>query len=330
MSSKLQNSIQRIINSFGFSLTRESTLNELSSSNKKLLERETDLKEKIKGLEEESRSHKEKCIELTDSNISLQNEVRDLIEETQYLRQRIEEEVRNRNLRCPVMDEYERLPMGGNAHAAGAFPTDVLKRIEDILPASIENSAETGCGKSTILFSNISKHHKVFTLDDTKWKDQSSLKFFNECPITKLDHLEINLGPTQKTLLSYQDHAEYDVVLIDGPHGFPFPELEYWAFYPHIKKGGYLILDDVCIPSIARLADIIAEDEMFELVETINATSVFRRTEAETFDPYADGWWTQRYNRRRVSSKREIFLNDGPVTEAVSSLRIDDKLHGGS
>ncbi len=35
---------------------------------------------------------------------------------------------------------------------------------------------------------------------------------------------------------------------------------------------------------------------MFELVEVVDTTAFFRRTTAETFDPYCDGWWLQKYN----------------------------------
>lgn len=222
----------------------------------------------------------------------------------------------------PIMDAYSALPNAEAGHAAGAFVTAVLRRLEQILPASIENSAETGCGKSTILFSNISKRHKVFAFDDQNL-EHSSVRYFRECPLTKLDRVEAIFGATQKTLPDYHQHPAYDVVLLDGPHGYPFPDLEYFFFYPHIKPGGYLIVDDVAIPSIGRMADFLAEDEMFDLVEIIYFTAVFRRTSAPTFSPYADGWWEQRYNRRRISPKREIHLADGRVFDRVSSLDLD-------
>lgn len=52
-------------------------------------------------------------------------------------------------------------------------------------------------------------------------------------------------GPTQLTLAAYRHPHRYDVVLIDGPHGWPFPELEYWHFYQHMRPGGILIVHDV-------------------------------------------------------------------------------------
>jgi hypothetical protein len=226
------------------------------------------------------------------------------------------------------MDEYEAWGDAEKNHAAQAFPTTTLREMEKLLPPNIRNSAETGCGKSTILFSNISNHHNVFAYDDRELGDQSSVLFYERCPLSRLEVINCVFGPTQETLRHYQHHIPYDVVLIDGPHGFPFPDLEYFFFYPHIVSGGILIVDDVSIPTIARLADIIAEDDMFELVAVVgNNTALFRRTTAPTFSPTGDGWWTQKYNRRRVSPKRDIYLDDGPVVDKVSTLQVDRLLY---
>jgi predicted O-methyltransferase YrrM len=131
------------------------------------------------------------------------------------------------------------------------------------------------------------------------------------------------------TLPSYTQHEPYDIVLIDGPHGYPFPDFEYMLFYPHIKKGGLLVVDDVNIPTIGRLADFLAEDEMWEVVGLVHSTALFRRTQAETLDPTGDGWWTQRYNRRRVSPKCDIYLNDGSIEDRFTKPELDRKTHGG-
>ena len=229
-----------------------------------------------------------------------------------------------------VMAEYAEWEGGVElTHAAQAFPTNVLLRIEEILPNNMQRTAETGCGKSTIMFSNISRNHTVFTLDDTELGAGSSVEFFKCCPLTKSDRIKTVFGPTQRTLLTY-DHGEtYDCVLIDGPHGWPFPEFEYLMFYPKIKRGGFLILDDCVIPTIGRMADFLAEDAMWELIEIVgHNTAVFRRTQVETFDPEGDGWWEQKYNRRRVSHKRDIWLDDREPVDIISNERLDHKLHG--
>ena len=99
-------------------------------------------------------------------------------------------------------------------------------------------------------------------LDDREHGENSSVNYFKTCELTNNDRVHLVFGPTQKTLPNYSDFKSYDVVLIDGPHGYPFPEMEYYYFYPHLRTNGLLILDDVHIATIGRLADVIAEDAM--------------------------------------------------------------------
>lgn len=234
---------------------------------------------------------------------------------------------RNGETSAPIMAAFERLDYGAGGHAAGAFPTASLTKVERYLPKRVKRTAETGCGKSTILFSNISDDHHVFALDDRAQGDASSVNFYEECPLTKREHITAHFGPTQRTV-PLLEHQAYDAVLIDGPHGWPFPEIEYYFFYPHIVAGGLLILDDVPIPTIGRMADILAEDDMWELVEIVcGITAIFRRTSAPLFDPLGDGWWLQKYNRHRVSPRREIFIKNNELKDEVSSQLLDSKLH---
>ena len=196
------------------------------------------------------------------------------------------------------------------AHAAGTFETAALARIEELLPPSMERSVETGCGKSTILFSNLSAHHTVFCTDDRS-DQQSSVRYFESHPLTRKERIHCVFGPSQRTLPQYSPPGPFDCVLLDGPHGYPFPELEYYFLYPHLRPGGILIVDDVHIPTIGRMADILQEDAMFELVEVVTTTAVFRRTDSPALDPTGDGWWTQLFNRRRIPESWEFHCGDG-------------------
>lgn len=227
------------------------------------------------------------------------------------------------------MEAYQAWDTGGLNHAAQAFPTHALLEIERCLPEAVKASAETGCGKSTILLSNLSERHHVFALDDRDQGDASSVGFYERCPLTRLDRVTPHFGPTQITLPTFQHEGQYDLVLIDGPHGYPFPEMEYLSFYPHLREGGVLIIDDIRIPTIGRLADFIAEDAMFDLMTVVaHNTAIFRRTGAPAFNPHGDGWWEQAYNRRRVSPKREIYLNDEAARDAITSQKFEQIAHG--
>ncbi|MBG0796672.1 class I SAM-dependent methyltransferase [Methylocystis sp. L43] len=224
------------------------------------------------------------------------------------------EATRDKSLAAEIGD-YERA--FGYAHSAGSMPLRTLLRIERLLTGTEIFSAETGCGKSTIFFSRIAERHKVFCFDD-RGQQASSVDYFMNCPATRPDRLDLVFGPTQLTLPRHEDHFRYDLVLIDGPHGFPFPELEYYYFYPHLKTDGLLVVDDIHIPTISRLADFLSEDHMFEKVEFVGSTAIFRRTDAPVFDPLGDGWWLQAFNRRRAPFSKDIYLQDGKKRAPIS------------
>ena len=226
-----------------------------------------------------------------------------------------------------VMHTFSGLEAGRGGEEYG-FATKDLLNIEKYLPERMAATAETGCGKSTVLFSNLSDQHRVFARDDGGMGERSAVRFFKECPLTRLERVSLHLGPTQLILPSFKHDILYDAVLIDGPHGYPFPEMEYLSFYPHIRTGGLLLVDDVNIPTIGRMVDFIYEDEMFDFVALCSNTAIFRRTDAPTFDPLGDGWWTQRYNRRRVSRRRDIHLPGDPPTDFFTAQNLDQKMVG--
>lgn len=191
------------------------------------------------------------------------------------------------------LDEIAKLPP--DWHGAGSLSPDALRAITRHAGTvgTIESSVETGAGKTTLLFSHLSRNHTVFALDAGASISQvKSSPLFNPETVTFVE------GPTQLTLPRHDFARNVQIALIDGPHGYPFPDIEYYYFYPIIQEGGLLLVDDIKIPSICRMFDIIAAGDMFELVDVIDRNfSIFRRTSAPLIDPHSDSWWLQGYNR---------------------------------
>ena len=84
-------------------------------------------------------------------------------------------------------------------HLGGAFGSEVLLAVSRVLPKGDIVSLETGCGKSTIMFSNLSKQHFVFVYDDRNMLD-SSVGMVQSDIDFKSDAVTFFYGPTQKTL----------------------------------------------------------------------------------------------------------------------------------
>ena len=173
-------------------------------------------------------------------------------------------------------------------------------------------SMETGCGKSTILLSNLST---VMSCLPTRQESlQRQHRLLREVPHSSRDH-DLGVGRNQAHPAPVQFRTDR-FALLDGPHGYPFPELEYYYVYPHLRAGAVLVVDDIHIPTVFRLYSFLVEDEMFELLHVERTTAFFRRTDAPTFSPLGDGWELQAYNRRR-------FPIDAATADPERSNRAD-------
>jgi hypothetical protein len=178
-------------------------------------------------------------------------------------------------------------------HSAGPLSPRVLEAIAEYCQRlELHHTVETGCGASTLLFSNISQHHTVFA----DARDNDSLERVKRSHLLRPEVVSFVEGPTQLTLPRHDFKNPLDCVLLDGPHAYPFPDLEYYYLYPKLTTGALFILDDIHIPTIYNLFSFMRSDSMFRFQRVIGTTAIFRRTNAPTFNPLGDGWWSQRYN----------------------------------
>jgi hypothetical protein len=112
-----------------------------------------------------------------------------------------------------------------NLHSAGTFSARTFEAIARAAgKRPIRNSAETGSGASTLLFSHLSDHHTVFALDN----GSGSITNIRRSPLLGQNVVTFVEGPTQTTLPRHRFTEKLQLVLIDGPHGYPFPDLEYY------------------------------------------------------------------------------------------------------
>ena len=184
-------------------------------------------------------------------------------------------------------------------HTAGTFSTRAFEGImRHAASRKIHCSAETGSGATTLLMSHLSEHHLVFALDD----GNGSVANIRRSSLLRADRVEFVEGPTQRTLPQYCFEEKLQFALIDGPHGYPFPDLEYYYLYPHLESGALLVVDDIHIRSVHNLFEFLQADNMFRLEEVVGTTAIFARTDTPTFDPLGDGWWLQAYNRKLLRS----------------------------
>lgn len=157
-----------------------------------------------------------------------------------------------------------------------------------------EFSAETGCGGSTILFSQISKHHTAFAIEGT---DQT-ITGLKQHPDFHAETVSFVEGETKRTLPPYAFERRLDLALLDGPHAYPLPQLEFAYLFPQIREGGWIVLDDVQIPSVHELVQFLRKESSMVLEEVVVRTAFFRKVQECDFGP--DGWQHQGMNRRGI------------------------------
>lgn len=215
----------------------------------------------------------------------------------------------NRPTSLPGQRLQQILELPDDWHAAGSLSAVTLMAIaRHCAQIQIQHSLETGAGKSTLLFSYLSPDHKVFATDD----GNGSITQVKASPLLNRASVEFIEGPTQRMLPQYEFCSPLHAVLLDGPHGYPFPELEYYYIYPHLEPGALLIIDDIHIPTIHHMFEFLRMDEMFRLLEVVEKTAFFVRTDTPTFNPFGDGWWLQQYNLQP--------LTQSPATPSASRL----------
>lgn len=158
-------------------------------------------------------------------------------------------------------------------------------------------TAETGCGGSTILLSHLSRQHTAFAIEG----ENRTISELSRCPDLQCGNVTFVEGRTKDTLPRHRFQAPLDLVLLDGPHAYPLPQIEYAHLFPHLRRGGWLIIDDLQIPSVHELFRFLRREPGVELEGVIARTAFFRKIEDECArNAGPDGWWLQGMNRRLV------------------------------
>lgn len=202
-------------------------------------------------------------------------------------------------------------------HTVGALGPNTLSAIAELTShRPIRCSMETGAGKSTLLLSHLSKRHIVFALNLG-----GSITAVRSSPLFHAEVVQWVEGPSQVTLPRHQFTEPLDFALIDGPHAYPFPDMEYYYVYPHLALGALLVIDDIHIPTITNLFNFLKEEEMFSLERVVGRTAFFRRTDKQTFPTQHDGWPLQGYNRKHFPVGNDQKMKERLASDTQNEIR---------
>jgi precorrin-6B methylase 2 len=183
------------------------------------------------------------------------------------------------------------------ARAGGFHPWDAMApaALSAILRRGpFRATVETGCGGSTIVLSHASDRHTAFAIEGND-HTISELRTHSDLRSENVTFVE---GETRLTLPSYEFPGDLDLALLDGPHAYPQPQLEFAYLFPRIRTGGWLVLDDIQIPSVYQLFRFLEKESSVVLEEVAIRTAFFRRLIAVKDGP--DGWELQGINRHTI------------------------------
>ena len=183
------------------------------------------------------------------------------------------------------------------ARASGFHPWDAMApaALSGLLKRGpFRSSVETGCGGSTIVLSHASHRHIAFAIEG---RDRTIANLHEQSDL-RTENVIFVEGETKDTVPGYQLEGEVDLVLLDGPHAYPLPQIEFAYLFPRIRLGGWLVVDDIQIPSVYELFHFLEKESSVVLEEVAVRTAFFRRVSAAEHGP--DGWALQGMNRHTI------------------------------
>ena len=188
------------------------------------------------------------------------------------------------------MQDFNLIARAGDFHRWDSMAPAALAGILQRGPFRF--SAETGCGGSTIVFSQSSDRHTAFAIEG----ENRTITQLRKHGDLRAEHVTFVEGETKDTLPGHVFTDELDLVLLDGPHAYPLPQLEFAYLFPRIRVGGWLVVDDLQIPSVYELFRFLQREPCVVLEEVIVRTAFFRRVSVDPSGP--DGWPLQGMNRQ--------------------------------
>ncbi len=151
---------------------------------------------------------------------------------------------------------------------------DLLKEIANLNFTNKRiRSIETGIGLSTIIFGIFGFRHTCIVPDYMQIK--SLLKWMK---LNKISSKNIKFFVDYSFKFKQSFKKKYDLILIDGNHGFPHPILDYFILANQLKRSGYVIIDDINLKIPGFLSQNLANLDFWREVKKTNKWVIYQLT----------------------------------------------------
>src|SRR6266571_3169376 len=119
------------------------------------------------------------------------------------------------------MQDSDLIERASRFHAWDAMAPAALSGI--LKRAPFRFSAETGCGGSTIVLSHASDRHLSFAIEG----GDGTISELRKNQNLRADNVTFVEGETRHTVPAHPFDTELDLALLDGPHAYPLPQIEF-------------------------------------------------------------------------------------------------------
>ena len=102
------------------------------------------------------------------------------------------------------------------------------------------------------------------------------------------------IAGSSSQVLPTLDPGPLDIVMVDGCHGFPFPQLDWSYAAAHLVDGGILVVDDTQLAAPYELRRYLEHDPRWERVHVGSQWVAFKRLGSGSLD---EEWTEQRFHQ---------------------------------
>ena len=195
----------------------------------------------------------------------------------------------------PLLHTWDR----GETWNTGGFSASQLRRIHQLAGECFHDRPvrvlETGAGNSTITFLHLSLDRlvsiapaadlrdRILTYCNSYEIDSSALDYRLERSEVELPALAFGTGHGFATPI--EARPEFDIVLIDGGHGWPTVFVDFCYANLMMRSGSLLPLDDTQLYSVAEPSRLLHMQPGFTLQEVLGKLQVWEKDDDQPFFP---------------------------------------------
>jgi predicted O-methyltransferase YrrM len=167
--------------------------------------------------------------------------------------------------------------------------------VSDLLDPQHE-TLEVGGGQSTVLFAAAVKRHVCINPDRTS--NDLIQNYLTEHDLAR-DNVEFLAESSDDALPRIDRERRFDVALLDGNHSFPFPMVDFHYTDRLLRRGSFLVLDNVEINAVKVVADFLRGEPAYKLVRRASHKPGYNCHVYQKLDDLVTiGWSEQSMNQR--------------------------------